>query len=168
MANTGRNDPCPCGSGKKYKKCCLPADQAAAAAAAKARARQQATERPAMPTGPWTPETFFFEEEDLIDDYSNRVLDLIDDGDLDGAEQACRMLEEKFPEFIDCPDRRATLCEARGELEQAIAYNERCLEIIAEDPQDYETAHIYEDAITRLRRAIANRAAATKPGDPKT
>ena len=21
---TGRNDPCPCGSGKKYKKCCLP------------------------------------------------------------------------------------------------------------------------------------------------
>lgn len=21
----GRNDPCPCGSGKKHKKCCLPA-----------------------------------------------------------------------------------------------------------------------------------------------
>ncbi len=20
----GRNDPCPCGSGKKFKKCCLP------------------------------------------------------------------------------------------------------------------------------------------------
>ncbi len=25
---TGRNDPCPCGSGKKYKKCCLAKDQA--------------------------------------------------------------------------------------------------------------------------------------------
>jgi SEC-C motif len=24
----GRNDPCPCGSGKKYKKCCLPGEQA--------------------------------------------------------------------------------------------------------------------------------------------
>lgn len=23
MTNPGRNDPCPCGSGKKYKKCCL-------------------------------------------------------------------------------------------------------------------------------------------------
>ncbi|MBN9520940.1 SEC-C domain-containing protein [bacterium] len=23
-ARVGRNDPCPCGSGKKYKKCCLP------------------------------------------------------------------------------------------------------------------------------------------------
>lgn len=22
MKNIGRNDPCPCGSGKKYKKCC--------------------------------------------------------------------------------------------------------------------------------------------------
>lgn len=26
MIKTGRNDPCPCGSGKKYKKCCLVAD----------------------------------------------------------------------------------------------------------------------------------------------
>jgi len=24
MVKTGRSDPCPCGSGKKYKKCCLP------------------------------------------------------------------------------------------------------------------------------------------------
>jgi uncharacterized protein YecA (UPF0149 family) len=23
---TGRNEPCPCGSGKKHKKCCLPTD----------------------------------------------------------------------------------------------------------------------------------------------
>jgi len=28
----GRNDPCPCGSGKKYKRCCLPQDEAQAAA----------------------------------------------------------------------------------------------------------------------------------------
>jgi preprotein translocase subunit SecA len=26
----GRNDPCPCGSGKKYKKCCMSRDQASA------------------------------------------------------------------------------------------------------------------------------------------
>jgi len=29
---TGRNDACPCGSGKKYKKCCLPKDEARTAA----------------------------------------------------------------------------------------------------------------------------------------
>ncbi len=27
MSKIGRNDPCPCGSGKKYKKCCLPQEQ---------------------------------------------------------------------------------------------------------------------------------------------
>jgi uncharacterized protein YecA (UPF0149 family) len=26
-AQVGRNDPCPCGSGKKYKKCCLGKEQ---------------------------------------------------------------------------------------------------------------------------------------------
>jgi len=32
----GRNDPCPCGSGKKYKKCCLPREEARAQPSAKA------------------------------------------------------------------------------------------------------------------------------------
>lgn len=27
LIKTGRNDPCPCGSGRKYKKCCLAADE---------------------------------------------------------------------------------------------------------------------------------------------
>src|SRR5437764_344282 len=30
MAKTRRNDPCPCGSGRKYKQCCLSRDEAAA------------------------------------------------------------------------------------------------------------------------------------------
>ena len=30
MSRIGRNDPCPCGSGKKYKRCCLGKDDAAA------------------------------------------------------------------------------------------------------------------------------------------
>ena len=29
MSKVGRNAPCPCGSGKKYKKCCLSKDEAA-------------------------------------------------------------------------------------------------------------------------------------------
>jgi hypothetical protein len=34
---TGRNEPCPCGSGKKYKKCCLDKDQAEMRAQSEAR-----------------------------------------------------------------------------------------------------------------------------------
>ena len=33
----GRNDPCSCGSGKEYKRCCLPRDEASA----REKARQQ-------------------------------------------------------------------------------------------------------------------------------
>jgi SEC-C motif len=29
VTNTGRNDPCPCLSGNKYKKCCPTKDEAA-------------------------------------------------------------------------------------------------------------------------------------------
>lgn len=36
LKHTQRNDPCPCGSGRKYKKCHLEADEAALLAASKA------------------------------------------------------------------------------------------------------------------------------------
>ena len=39
----GRNDPCPCGSGRKYKQCCLAKDEAAAR---EARAKQAADAKP--------------------------------------------------------------------------------------------------------------------------
>lgn len=39
---TGRNDPCPCGSGQKYKRCCLERDQAAASQSLAAQAAKAA------------------------------------------------------------------------------------------------------------------------------
>ncbi len=42
MQKTGRNDPCPCGSGKKYKKCC----EMQAAAPKKFRAEIIPSEQP--------------------------------------------------------------------------------------------------------------------------
>jgi hypothetical protein len=39
----GRNDPCRCGSGRKYKQCCLAKDEAAAR---EARAKQAAEAKP--------------------------------------------------------------------------------------------------------------------------
>lgn len=39
----GRNDPCPCGSGKKYKKCCMEKDQEAARVLPNAHARLSPT-----------------------------------------------------------------------------------------------------------------------------
>jgi SEC-C motif len=39
LRNVGRNDPCPCGSGKKFKKCCL----------------NRASDHPAADDPPWEP-----------------------------------------------------------------------------------------------------------------
>ena len=50
----GRNDPCPCGSGKKYKKCCAAKDEAKQSAALAARAAQARTgeaQKPAQRKG---------------------------------------------------------------------------------------------------------------------
>jgi hypothetical protein len=41
----GRNEPCYCGSGKKYKQCCLAKDEAKAAKA-RAKAAKEAAEAP--------------------------------------------------------------------------------------------------------------------------
>lgn len=50
LKNAGRNDDCPCGSGKKYKKCHLREDEESAskalAAANEARAKEAPVEEP--------------------------------------------------------------------------------------------------------------------------
>lgn len=53
----GRNDPCPCGSGSKYKKCCLPKDEAQSRAqpAASAPASDRATPKEPLRFGPLIP-----------------------------------------------------------------------------------------------------------------
>jgi len=49
----GRNEPCHCGSGRKYKQCCLQKDEAAAAAArAKAAAKDVAAQPADTPAPP--------------------------------------------------------------------------------------------------------------------
>jgi hypothetical protein len=46
-ARPGRNQPCHCGSGRKYKHCCLEKDEAADAAVRATAAAQAAPEPPA-------------------------------------------------------------------------------------------------------------------------
>jgi hypothetical protein len=49
MSKLGRNDPCRCGSGKKYKTCCLDKDEAAERAARAKTAEDAAAAPPAEP-----------------------------------------------------------------------------------------------------------------------
>ena len=100
----GRNDSCPCGSGKKYKKCCLEADARRAAEERDKSAREN--------------QKFVVAETDL-DDLSNSVQALIESNDLDRAEAVCRELQEKFPDQVDGIWRLAAVLEARGQRSAA-------------------------------------------------
>lgn len=78
MPNTGRNDPCPCGSGQKYKKCCL-----AKADAARAAERPRLTARDTvMPRLLRFIDSAQFDRDHKIADlmfWSDRLADLDDD-----------------------------------------------------------------------------------------
>jgi len=130
MNQTGRNDPCPCGSGKKYKRCCLARDQqadSAARATAQTAAAAEQEELDAM-----------LDWEEELEECSNGVIDLIDAGKLDEAEHAARDLLARFPEVHDGYDRLGMVYEARGQHREAAQCYRQLIEFVRNHPDDYE------------------------------
>jgi tetratricopeptide (TPR) repeat protein len=128
----GRNDLCPCGSGKKYKRCCLSTDEL----------RQSQRMVVANPSPPMHP---FFDDDDgddakELDALSNSVVDFLDEGRLDEAEAACRELQRRYPELIDWLERTAMIYEKRGDRKMAAEYYRRCLQFIEDQPENFEDA----------------------------
>jgi len=128
MANTGRNDLCPCGSGQKYKRCCLARDDAAAAE----RAASLARETPSSVTG-----AAIGAEDEGLDEASNRVIDLIDAGRLDEAEQAAHALLEKYPDVHDGLERLAMVYAARGDRLRAAEYYRKAADFVHAHTDQY-------------------------------
>jgi tetratricopeptide (TPR) repeat protein len=128
MAKIGRNDPCPCGSGKKYKECCQTAELAQSAERARAARLAQAERVLATPPrgARPIPEATAYVEDDL-DELSNGVVDLIDVRRFDDALGACQRLLTEYPEVVDGLERSAMVHEARGDFALAIDYYRRAL-----------------------------------------
>ena len=110
MTKVGRNQPCPCGSGKKYKQCCLDADEAARVAA-----------RPAQPTGREVGKSGFgnYDHIDPLDRLSNGTVDLINAGRFEEAERMCQQLLVEFPDVPDGHMRLGLLNRRRGDNHKA-------------------------------------------------
>jgi tetratricopeptide (TPR) repeat protein len=123
MAKTGRNDPCPCGSGQKYKRCCLPREAAAAHAAALA-----ATATSSMVEA----------DDDGLDNASNSVIDLIDAGRLDEAEQAAHALLANYPDVHDGLERLAMVYAARGDRPRAEEYYRKAADFVHAHAEYYD------------------------------
>ena len=99
MGKIGRNAPCLCGSGKKYKKCCLSTQQEKKISSVK--------KQRLIPV---------FTD---LDQLSNSVVDLIEQKKLDEAEAVSRRLLAEYPDQIDGFNRLAMVYEARGEKRKA-------------------------------------------------
>jgi len=147
MSKPGRNDPCSCGSGKKYKQCCLPGEQDAAAtvrkraaegaAAAAAAARQQDAEAEAVRRQRAVSLRDSFNESMAYERACELLRALIKEGKLDTAEAGARALLADYPEQIDSLEYLAEIYEARGENKQAAEYYRQAIALIG-DAQDYD------------------------------
>jgi len=148
MAKIGRNDPCACGSGKKYKKCCMARDEAAARAVQPAAVPVR---RPSLAN--------CFQEHDELTEASNAVVDMVQAGNLDAAEQAAHDLLARFPDVHDGYDRLGMVCEARGDHRLAADYYRKAITVIRDHPDNYDPAFetVFQKLVDRLE-AQANAA----------
>jgi tetratricopeptide (TPR) repeat protein len=169
----GRNDPCHCGSGNKYKKCCLAKDQAAERdrlVKAQAHDKPQRDESPAasrLPIRELTAEIAAAllakaEEEDAYEDAldaaSNAVVDLVRAAKLDEAEAAARDLLLRFPDVHDGWDRLGMVHEARGDRRQAADCYRKVIDFIRERPDRYDAGIVEQFAklVERLDPPVAS------------
>jgi tetratricopeptide (TPR) repeat protein len=144
MAKIGRNEPCPCGSGKKYKQCCLAKDEVARSAPSVAA---QADDHL-----PHHHPRFCKNCNANIDAAARGVLALIDAGKLDAAEQAAQAMMRRWPDIHDGYDCFGMVCEARGNNREAADYYRKVIAMAREEPSFYEHdfAEYYEKLIRRL------------------
>lgn len=161
MPKAGRNDPCPCGSGKKYKHCCLEQDRATELApiiaqrvALQAQAANQAAQR--------EQDLAALQESQALDEASNAVVDLVHAGRLDEAEQGARELLARYPEVHDGYDRLGMVHEARGQFREAIDCYRKVIEFTRADPENYDVGFvdIFLKLIDKLEASTAEAARA--------
>ena len=97
----------------------------------------------------------YFQEQDERDELteaSNAVVDLVQAGNLDAAEQGARDLLARFPDVHDGYDRLGMVCEARGDHRQAADCYRKAIDVIRSHPDAYDPAFeaVYQKLIDRL------------------
>ena len=150
---TGRNDPCHCGSGQKYKRCCLEKDQAAESEVFAARRAEAAAKEAEFAAKVAAMRAEFEQghevEEDELTDASNAAVDLVQAGKLEEAEKAARELLVRFPEVHDGFDRLGMVHEARGEKQLAADCYRKVVEFCRAHPDQYDP-----DFATRFEQMV--------------
>lgn len=147
MPKIERNAACPCGSGKKYKRCCLEKDQQVEHAAfaeraaklaafeAKSKVKRERFRADVLANGVKSEE--FRKWEKLEIDYNN-VIDLIAAGSIDQAERVAADLLLRFPDLPEGHQCLGMVEEARGNHSQAAHHYRQALDIVRAHPDDFD------------------------------
>jgi tetratricopeptide (TPR) repeat protein len=149
---TGRNDPCPCGSGKKYKKCCRSQDQAGAPKAIESQPdahvaghEPASSGRRRIPEGLTAGQTRDYIER--LEGWADAARDAVDSGRLHEAERLADRLIAEYPDQIDGYTVIAMVCVLQERWTQAVEGFDQAIAIALKHPNDYG-----EDFIEALRR----------------
>ena len=163
MPKTGRNDPCPCGSAKKYKHCCLEKDRAAEFAPAIAQRTALQVQEADRAAQRKDYQAELLQSQATLDEAralvaaSNSVIDLIHAGRLDEAEQAAQELLVRYPEVHDGYDRLGMVHEARGQLREAANCYRLVIDFALANPEHYDPEFVasFLDLIAKLEASAA-------------
>ena len=130
MAKIGRNDSCPCGSGKKFKKCCLNREE------------------------PLTMSDIY-EDIGCLDKLSNSINDLLKKRDFEKALSVCSQLQKEYPAQIDGIARLAEVYEAMGDYAKAAKYYYNSAEFaVKNEGFDQESIDMFLEDAKRMESKI--------------
>jgi tetratricopeptide (TPR) repeat protein len=162
MAKIGRNAPCPCGSGKKYKTCCLAAAEAARVSELLERRRAASAQGDTAIRAWLSGAARLAVSEDAgdgLDELSNSVVERIREGRLDEALTLCERLLREYPDVVDGLERSAMVHEARGDYALAAHFYRRALDFTElpeqRDGFEEEGRDYYRDKIATMQRLAA-------------
>lgn len=156
MTIPGRNRPCPCGSGKKYKLCCLPPELPRQPAP---RPLGRPPQRAAAPPRPAVPPPYFVLDDDGLDALSNSVLGLVHAGRFDEALAACNRLLAEFPDVVDGFERSGMVHAKMGHHALAADFYRQALDFVTHPSRraDYDGADYYRAQIEKEERLAGPR-----------
>lgn len=146
MAKIGRNDPCPCGSGKKHKKCCLAPGASPVTSVEIVHASSAPHHHACDVCGGGSDD-----EIDEINERADHILAEILAGRVDDAEALCHDFIEDFPADAEGFDLLSMVFEERGQRARALELLRKALGIADANPEyDDETRLLMRERLEEL------------------
>jgi DNA-binding SARP family transcriptional activator len=166
MSKVGRNDPCPCGSGKKFKRCCI-ARVEAEARVERVEAeveREEGTDEVLDLAAKVLDGARALEEMNRLSEHAER---LIKKGRLDEAEAVGRRLVEAFPGETVGYEDLALVHEARGQRAAAAEEYRRAVALMDEQGEGNYCDCCRARMVKAIRRLDPDRPAPALLRDPQ-